>query len=129
MAHSISENEVIFLQALREILPFLKQQDDARLVKRIGIDKLQDAADDLAGYISVGVAGNLNKNERLALSCQLLKCVERNIQSMRVPVTLRTMIDSMETLSHSVEQSFPGYQQSRLLKYAITPVRTEHASS
>jgi hypothetical protein len=128
MAHSITENEVIFLQALREILPFLKQQDDARLTKRIGIDKLQDAADDLAGYIAAGITDDLNKNEKLALSCQLLRCVERNIQSAKVPVTLRTMIDFMETLHHSVEQSFPGYANSKLLKYAITPVRIEHVN-
>jgi hypothetical protein len=123
MPHSLTENETIFLQALREILPYLKQQDDARLTKRIGIEKLADCADDLAGYIAVGISGSLSKNEQIALSCQLLRCLSRFIVTdMQLTLTLGTMIQTMGTLPHAVNQSFPGYMESKLLRYTISPM-------
>jgi hypothetical protein len=114
-------NAVIFLQALRSVLPFLKQQDDARLTKRIGIEKTKNAADDLAGYIVAGTSEQLNQNEKLALSCQLLKCLVVNIEEREIPITLNTVINNMEMLNHAVNTSFPGYADSHLLRYIITP--------
>jgi hypothetical protein len=117
----LNENEVIFLLALREVLPYLRQQDDSRLKKRIGLERTQDAADDLAGYIVAGIKEELNRNEKLALSCQLLKCLVRNIEASDIPVTLKTVVDSMGLLSYATEKSFPGYASARLLRYVIIP--------
>lgn len=119
-----NENVPIFLEAVRQQLPFLKQQDDERLSKRIGSEKVLNAADDLAGYILSGVSSKmLNKQQRLALSCQLLKCLVRYLNDGKIPLTLNTFIDRMGLLQYAVEQSFPGYADSGLLLYMIMPQR------
>jgi hypothetical protein len=110
----------VFLQALREVLPQLKNQDDARLIKRIGKDKYQIIEDDLNGFLDNGVTGSLTKNEKAALAVKSLKCLADYIkENMSMPITFNTMIDSQALLPHAVDNSFPGYAEAKLLKHAI----------
>ena len=118
------QNIAIFLETLRFILPSLRNQDDAHLTRRIGKEKLEDAAADVAGFIEAGSGSTLTKNERLALSGQVLNCLVRYIKSMDNPVTLNTMITHIQLLEHATDQAFPGYSMSKLLRYTILPVRS-----
>lgn len=115
----------MFLLALREILPWLRSRTDSSIEKKIGKEKLIDLHEDLAGLIESGVTGTLTRNERLALSIQMLNCLKRHIISMEMPVTIATVSSSFTLLHHAVDQAFPGYTDSKLLRYTISPVRKE----
>ena len=118
------QNIEIFLEVLRQILPSLKNQPDGQLSRRIGKEKLEDAAADVAGFIETGSNTALSKNERLALSSRVLNCLAEHIKSMDTPVTLNTMITHIQLIQHATEQSFPGYSESKLLKYTIAPLKS-----
>lgn len=119
------QNIEIFLAVLREVLPTLKNQSDAQLVRRIGKEKIEDAAADMAGFIESGCTGTLTKNERLALSGQVIRCLTKYIQTvMQLPVSLNTIINSAQLMQHATDQAFPGYASSRLLRSIIQPLRS-----
>ena len=118
-------NIEIFLETLRSLLPSLRQQNNERLTRRIGKEKLEDAADDLAGFIEAGTDRELTKNERLALSSRVMECLAAHIaKELALPVTLNTVVQSMQLIQHACDQSFPGYSGAGLLRYTIMPVRS-----
>lgn len=120
------QNIEIFLATLRLILPTLNGQPDAQLARRIGKEKLEDAAADLAGFIESSSDTALQKNERIALSERVLQCLAHYIKTdMNLPITLNTMITSMQLIQHATEQAFPGYSESKLLRYVIVPLKSE----
>jgi hypothetical protein len=126
-ANSVLEQErkQLFLQGLRQVLPSLKLLSDASLEKRIGKEKLQFASEDIASYLASGGCEKMMRNEQLALVCQVLNCLTRYITTeLQIPATLNTVINNMSLLSYAVEQSFPGYATSGLLKYTILPPRS-----
>jgi hypothetical protein len=102
----------------------LRGQNDERLEKRIGKERLHDAADDTAGFISSGVKRQLTKNERLALTSQLLRCLNSYIKGvLGLPVTLKTVVDSVSLIHEATDRSFPGYAESKMLLYLIQPTQ------
>jgi len=118
------EEKEIFLAALRVILPQLKSQSDAMLIKKIGKDKLEEIALDVCGYCVAGCVEKLTRNEMLALVCQVLKCLTRYMaKTLQIPVTINTIIKEIQLLEFAVNESFPGYAESGVLRYAIAPVR------
>ncbi len=118
----LGPHQKITLDAIRQVLPTLCLQNDEMLTNRIGREKLDEIAADIFGFIQVGVAGDLTQDEQMALACQLLRCLTKYIKlDMRLPVTLKTLVDGISLLPHSVDQSFPGYFENRLLKYTILP--------
>ena len=120
------QNIEIFLTVLRQILPSLHNQPDSQLTRRIGKEKLEDAAADVAGYIEHSTSSSLSKNERLALTSQILGCLTRYIKTeLNQPVTLNTIINCMQLIEHATDQSFPGYASSRLLRYLIVPLQQQ----
>lgn len=119
----LSRNREIFLLALREICPWLRSRNDPSIEKKIGKEKLIDHAEDLQGLIDSGINTTLTRNERIALSIQMMKCLEKYIKSMEMPVTIATVSSSFTLLHHAVDQAFPGYVESQLLKFTIQPVR------
>lgn len=119
----------IFLSGLRETVPSLHSLSDERLIKRIGREKVLEAAEDVSGFITSGVAGSLSKNESLALTVQVLKCLSRYITgTMQIPVTVNTIFTSMNLLHYAVNQAFPGYAESKLLLYTVTPVQVRRVA-
>ena len=119
-------NIEIFLTVLRQILPSLHNQPDAQLVRRIGKEKLEDASADVAGFIEHGTTSNLTKNERLALTRQVLDCLTQHMKNeMNMPITLNTIISSMQLIEHATAQSFPGYAEAKLLRYLIVPLQRQ----
>lgn len=112
----------IFLQSIRDALPNLRLHSDKQLTVRIGKEKVADVALELRAFLQSG-AGDLRKNEQLALSNQALKCLSKYITTtLKIPVTLKTLLDSFSLLNVAVDQAFPGYADSKLLKFAILPV-------
>lgn len=99
----------------------MKSRSDPAIEKKIGKEKLKDLAEDLAGLIESGVTGTLTRNERLALSIQMLNCLKKHIISMEMPVTIATVSSSFTLLHHAVDQAFPGYIDARLIRYIISP--------
>lgn len=120
-----AKREVLFLQSLRDILPTLKLYTDDQLRKKITQDKLTDVSLEFFGYLEAGCSENLTQIQKLALSVQLLRCLSKYITNvMKMPVTLKTMLDCISLIEPAVENAFPGYWGSKLLKYTILPVRT-----
>ncbi len=116
------EYRTLFLQAIRELLPSLRMHSDEMLTKRIGKNRLEDLSLEFFCYIEVG-AGKLNKNQNLALANKLLNCLVKYIQRVGTPVTLNSILNSIQLLGAAVDESFPGYAQSGLLKYTILPLQ------
>ena len=116
---------IVFLQALRDVLPQLREQSDERLTKRIGKEKLEEAALDLEGFMNAGVNNPLTQNERLALASKLLRLLSQYIQEIGNPVTINTVITHMSLIAHATNNAFPGYAESKLLRYAVTPFKQE----
>jgi hypothetical protein len=118
----LTPSQLVFIAALREILPTLRHQSDKRIAERIGYQKLQDATDDLIGFIDSSVDGTLTQNEYFALACQVLRCLSSYLTTaMQMPATINTIPNQMGLLEWAVNTSYPGYAQSHLLKYIIRP--------
>ena len=112
---AMDENTSIFLSAIRQVLPQFKLYDDMRLEKKIGKERLEDAVLSSMSLID----GEYTKQQKEALFCQFLKCLEKHIQ---IPFTLKTMIDNMSLLQCAIDECFPGYIQARFLRYTILPL-------
>lgn len=118
----LTSQQLIFLSALRQILPALRQQSDKRLAERIGYAKLQEICDDFFGFIDSSVDSALSHNEYFALSCQVLKCLSNYITTvMQIPATINTIPNHMALLEWSVDQSYPNYAKAKLLRFVINP--------
>ena len=112
----------IFLEGLRNLIPMLRIQSDDRLEKRIGKERLQDAGADVEGFILSSTKQQLNKNQQLALTCQLLNCLGRYVkENLNLPVTIKTVVDSIILLPEAVDRAFPGYSDSKMLMFVIQP--------
>ncbi len=118
-----AKREILFLQALREVLITLKLHSDDQLRKKIGQVRLTDVTLEFFAFMETG-SDQLSQSEKLALSIQLLRCLSKYIVNvMEIPVTLKTMIDCVGLIETAVDRAFPGYWGSKLLKYTILPVR------
>lgn len=118
------KRESIFLQALKSILPTLRLYTEDQLRKKIGQERLTDASLEFFSYLESGTNETLTQVEKLALSIQLLKALSKYINTvMKFPVTLKTTLDCVSLIEPAVENCFPGYHASKLLKYTILPVR------
>ena len=118
----LTSSQRIFIAALRQILPTLRQQPDNRIAERIGYQKLQDVCDDLFGFIDSSVEGTLTQNEYFALACQVLKCLSNYLTTvMQIPSTINTIPAQMGLLEWAVDQAYPGYASARMLKWTIKP--------
>src|SRR5919109_923254 len=109
--------EELFLQSLRECLPGLHLYSDERLRQKIGVTKVQDLSLEFFSFIEVGAGSGLKRNELLALANQSFKCLKSYIKTMGLPLTLKTLLDSLSLLPQAVDEAFPGYFESRLLQY------------
>lgn len=119
-ANTAAENQQLFLLALREILPSLRQASDKILASRMGKEKLANAASELLSYVESGVASPLTKNEKFGLMVQVMKCLANYISRvMGVPVTINTVTNNFHLLSFAVDRAFPSYHETKLLKYVI----------
>ena len=119
------QNVQIFLETLRQFLPSLTNQPDDQLTRRIGKEKLQDCAADVAGFIEHGAPGNLTRNERRALTTQVFECLITYIKSTTQPVTLNTLITNIGLVDYAVDNAFPGYSESKLLRYLVVPLKSQ----
>jgi hypothetical protein len=117
------KREILFMRALRDILPSLKLFSDDQLKRKIGPEKLEDLALEFFGFLQAG-AGELNQNEQLALANISLKALSKYINTrLNIPVTLKTILDSIGLLEYAVDIAFPGYFAAGLLKYSVRPFR------
>jgi hypothetical protein len=114
----LTSHELIFLQSIREFFPALRLHSDNVLTSKIGRDKLAEAALEFHALMEFG-AGKLKKNEQLALANQLWKALSSYMKELRIPITLNTVLNNLGSLEHAVEQCYPGYISSKLLKYTI----------
>lgn len=111
----------MFLRALRAVLPFTRRYSDTALATKIGIGKLEDAIFFSFDYLESGIVGELSDTETYALLVQMFKCLDRYLKVIQVPVTLNTFVSHLNLLGHAVDQSFPYYAQSGLLRFVINP--------
>lgn len=117
------KREILFMQALREVLITLRLHSDEQLRRKIGPERLTDITLEFFAFMEAG-SEELRQDEKLALSIQLLRCLSKYIVNvMKLPVTLKTMADCMGLIETAVDNAFPGYWGSKLLKYTILPVR------
>jgi hypothetical protein len=117
---TITEQEVIFLSVLREVLPTLRNLDDGRLIKKIGNERFHDGCDEIYSYLEIGIDSPLKKLEQSALINKILRLLSSYVvEQMHLALTLKTLFDCFSLFPTAVEQSFPGYHSSRLLRYLI----------
>jgi hypothetical protein len=121
----MTHQEEIFLISIREIFPALSLQNDVSLIKKIGKEKFQNLALEIAGFVNAGINGKqISKTEEIALYCQVLHCLSRYISgTMQIPVTLNILITYFSLMPHATDLAFPGYVESGLMLYTITPKR------
>lgn len=113
----------LFLQAIRDQFSTLKLHSDAMLIKKITEERVKDCSLQLFAYLTCS-AGALNKNEYLALSDQVLRCLSKYVKNtMGLPVTLKTLMNAMSLMETAVDEAFPGYAASCLLRRVIYPTR------
>lgn len=82
-------------------------------------------ADCISDYIESGVTTNLSRNEQLALTVKVVKFLAEYLKAMEIPVTLNTLLNNFGMISQAVDNHFPGYAEARLIRYIITPNRTQ----
>lgn len=113
-----NQEERIFLAVLRRVIPTTSRLDDGRLIKKIGEAKFKDACDELYGYIETGINSPLTKLEKDALVSKVIECLRLYmIQNLKITCTLKTLIDCFTLIPVSTDQSFPGYHDSKLLRW------------
>lgn len=119
-------NKQLVIAALRELLCTLSLRSDDQIEKKIGKEKLQDFADDVAGIIHKATAGQeLRRIERAALVSRMLRCLANYIEvEMKIPVTVNTICTHSSLLEYAVDIAFPGYIRAGVLRYAILPPRS-----
>jgi hypothetical protein len=116
----VSQDELLFLSIIKEILPQHRRLSDSVLTKRIGKERLKDSCDELLGFITSGVSDQLDKNEQIALMSKCLRClVDFMKEELHQSVTLKTLIDHFSLLSEAVDRAFPSYREAGLLRQAI----------
>ena len=117
----MTHQEEVFLTSIREIFPALSLQNDAMLVKKIGKEKFQSLALEIAGFVNSGIGTKqISQAEEIALYCQVFRCLSRYISgTMQIPVTLGTLTTHFSLMPYSVDLAFPGYVESGLLLYCI----------
>jgi phosphoketolase len=116
---ALKEHEVLFLQSIRDILPTLKLHSDKMLTQKITYERIEDLSLQFKCFLEDG-AGSLTKNEYLALANQSWKCVAKYVREiLQLPVTLKTLLDSVSVLSEAVDNCFPGYAENHLMRYLI----------
>lgn len=103
------------------MLPFIRRFSDPALEVKIGKGKLEDAIFFSFDYLEAGVRGELSDTETYVLLVQMFKCLDRYLKLIEIPVTLNTFISHLNLLGHAVDQSFPYYAQSGLLRFVINP--------
>jgi hypothetical protein len=112
----------IFLQSLRDVIPSLRLHSDKQLITKIGKEKVEDLSLELYSYMQAG-AGNMTKNQQLALANKLLICLRQYITTaIKIPFTLKTLLEHLSHLDYAVDNAFPGYASSGLLRYTILPL-------
>lgn len=124
------EYKLLFLQSIRDIIPTAKLYSDNRLTEKIekmGKDKTMDSSLEFFSYLEAGAGSDLTKNEKLALANQLLKCLKKYINSIGVPFTVKVLVDHLSMIDHAVGLCYPGYYESKLLKYIIRPTNKQVA--
>lgn len=118
----LTSQQIVFITALRQILPTLKHQSDKRIAERIGSEKLKEVCDDLFGFIDSSIEGTLSQNEYFALACQVLKCLSSYLETvMGFPATINTIPAQMGMLGWAVNAAYPGYATAKLLRHVIKP--------
>lgn len=119
-----TNNQILFLAALRDVLPMLRGQSDSMLESRIGVKRLAIAEADITGFMEAGVSRKLSKNERLALLAQLLKSLTAFMkEELGLAVTIKTLIDSSSLIGEAFERQFPYYLECKMLLYTILPMK------
>lgn len=117
------EEQALFLDALKDLLPSLRRQTYEMIEKRAGKEAFEIVYQDLIGYIYNGAGDKLTRIEMYALLSQVLRSLGRYIEGMGIPVTLNTVMTHAHLLPYAVEQDFPGYADAKILKYIIQPAR------
>lgn len=117
----MTHQEELFLICIREIFPALTMQTDAMLVKKIGKEKFQSLALEVAGFVKSGIGNKqISQAEEVALYCQVLRCLSRYISgTMQIPVTLNTLTTHFSLMPYATDLAFPGYVDAGLLLYCI----------
>lgn len=117
------QRESLLLQALRDVLPSQRLYSDDMLRRKIGGEKVADLSLELAAFMEAG-AGQLDRNQQVALACQLLRCLSKYVSTeMKLSVTLKTLVDCFGLLEAAVDLCFPGYFVNGLLKHTVVPLR------
>ncbi len=119
----MEHQEEVFLRSLRTIFPVLSMQTDVMLIKKIGKEKFQSLALEMAGFVKQGTGNKaLNQIEEEALYCQAFKCLSQYLRdALEIPVTLNTLTTHFSLMPHAVDLAYPGYVEAALLYYTVAP--------
>ena len=125
------DHEELLLNALKERLPRLARMSTKQALAAIGQSNFDDILDHTYNFLKQACGSMpLTKNEEAALLFQCFRCLADYItNTMKIPFTLKTLIDSIYLLSFAVNEAFPGYAAAGLLKAVILPSKLQKLAS
>ena len=109
----------LFLHSLREAVPTLKLYSDERLLTKIGDDKADDLSLQFFSVIVSGGGDTLDSRDKQELAYQCWMCLQSYLEGMNQPVSLNQLMNSIPLLYAAVDRCYPGYIDSKLLRYII----------
>jgi hypothetical protein len=118
---SITDVEAMLLITLRELLPSLHSYTNLQIQKKIRKEKWEEAICQIVDYIEFYCGTGLSRNEYISLLNHVLTCLITYLRKIQEPIGLVSIVTNIHLLPHSVEQSFPGYASSGLLRGIIYP--------
>jgi hypothetical protein len=116
----IASSQRVVIQSLKATIPSLKLLSDERIEQKIGKEKLLEVTEYSVGYVVASSSDDISHNELFALLCQVFRCLGLYItNSLHLPVTVKTLVDSIGLLEYAVDICFPGYGKAKLLRHIV----------
>jgi hypothetical protein len=120
-AYLVESGTMVFLHELRALIPSLRALSDAAVQKKLGPEKLAEAIEFVEDYLALGAPKVTQRNEYMALTGTVLGCLVDWMKEREIPVTAKTILDSIYTLPQAVEICFPSYAKAGLLHAIVSP--------
>jgi len=109
---AMNTDEVIVFTALmdacRSNMPY------SRLFETYGRKHFDDKVHIVLGFIE-SYRKLLRRPQVQGLATMCLKCLVKHMQSREIPVTVKTVLDSLELMPHAVNKAYPGYADAGML--------------
>jgi hypothetical protein len=125
---ALTPEDYDFWEMVSAVLP-QKSMPLRKFLERFGIRRWDEAMEDFAVSMAHAIPEEgVRKVVRVAVRQLALRCLAEYLKSRQIPLSPRTMLGSLDSLHHAINQSYPGYIDAKILHLAVTVLSDPHIS-